>query len=427
VRNTVRHLGGNSTRLSALFVASILIPGCFLAYFSIQNVGSQRELAEKRLQEEEQELAAELGTFLRDELSTTATAFFSAAGGDNPDLREPALPADTRPYVARTFALDAAGRLLWPRYDASGAAGEPASESTRFVALFSGAEAAEFRTKNPDEAARLYREAAAAARQQATRAAATNGLARVLAKSGRTDQAVSQYALLLERHGSLRDENGVAFARYALHQLSRIRADDPTSVARPLSVLLSRLESGEEPLTDQTEPLLQDLEDWLKRNPAAAAASVRIPDVISVLRSRLDFVARDARSIEFFRSKDPASFPALDLGPFGAVAGEVGGSPRLYLVRRTPARPEILGFEVDLNHLRARLLERAARTPTRLQMDVNIVPRGDGHHAEGPVAVLQDLSALVPAWRMSIRPRDPGIVSRYVGDSGHRDHSIRPS
>jgi len=44
-----RDAGRHSTRLSALFVASILIPGCVLAYFSIQNVSSQKELAEKRL------------------------------------------------------------------------------------------------------------------------------------------------------------------------------------------------------------------------------------------------------------------------------------------------------------------------------------------------------------------------------------------
>ena len=409
-----RDIGGNDARLSALFVAAILIPGCVLAYFSIQNVGSQKELAEKRLQEEEEGLAAELGTFLRNELVKTATAFFTAADGANPDLRTPALPAETRSYVARAFALDAAGRFLWPRYVEARAAGEPALESTRALALLSGAETAEFRRKNLDDAARLYREAASAARRHATRAAATNGLARVLAKGGRKEQAVSQYELLLEHYGSVRDEDGVAFARYALHQLTRIRADDPGAMARPLSVLLSRLESGEEPLTDQTELLLQDVEDWLKQTPGVAAANEPIPQVINTLRSRLDFVARDAKSIEFFRSGNPASFPALDLGSFGAVAGEVAGSPRLYIVQRIANRPGVVGFEVNLERLRAVLLERAARTPSRLELDVDIVPRGDAQDTNAATAVVRDLSPLVPAWQVSIRPRDPGIVSRYV-------------
>jgi len=409
-----RNTGGGGTRLSALFVAAILIPGCVLAYFSVQNVGSQKELAEKRLQEEEQGLAAELGDFLRDELTKTATAFFAAANRGNPDRREPALPADLRSLVGRAFSVDAAGRLLWPRYAEAVAAGEPAPESARFITLFSSAEAAEFRGRNPDEAARLYRDAAAAARQPSKRAAAINGLARVLAKSGPADPAVSQYQLLLERYGSLGDEDGVAFGRYALHQLTRIRAEDPTSVVRPLSAFLSRLETGEEPLTDRTEPLLQDVEDWLKRNPEIASANGRIARQIAVLRSRLDFVTRDARNIEFFQSEDPASFPMLDLGPFGAVAGEVAGHPRLYVVHRIANRPEIAGFEVDLEHLRVALLERAARIPTTLEMDVDVVPRGDKRYANEAAGVLRDLSPLVPAWRVSIRPRDPGIVSRYV-------------
>ena len=55
-----RDPGRHSTRLSVLFVAAILIPGCVLAYFSIQNARSQKELAEQRLLEEEERLATEL-------------------------------------------------------------------------------------------------------------------------------------------------------------------------------------------------------------------------------------------------------------------------------------------------------------------------------------------------------------------------------
>lgn len=82
-----RRTGRSSTRLSALLVAAILIPGCVLAWFSIQNVRSQKELAEKRLQEEEARLAASLGTWLREELTGAATAFFAAIGVDM--IREP--------------------------------------------------------------------------------------------------------------------------------------------------------------------------------------------------------------------------------------------------------------------------------------------------------------------------------------------------
>ena len=409
-----RNTGRSSTRLSALFVAAILIPGCVLAYFSIQNVRSQKDLAEKRLQEEEGRLAASLGAFLREELTRAATAFFAAPDSSNPDMREAALPDDIRPLVVRAFSLDAAGRFLWPRYADAAAPGSAAAESARFVALLSSAEAAEFRGKNLNESARLYRQAVHAARQESARAEAANGLARVLAKSGQTEQSAAQYELLLARDGNLRDDDGMTYARYALHQLALLRADDPGRLAQPLAALLSRLESGQEALTDQTGALLQDIEGWLKRNPEVAAANEQIPHAIRVLQKRLDFVARDATDIDFFRSRDPASSPVLELGSFGAVAGEIAGRPRLYVVRRPAAQLEILGFEVDLERLRTTLLERAARTPTTVQLNVDIVPRGNAGNAEGSMVVLRDLSPLVPAWRVSIQPRDPGIVTRYV-------------
>jgi len=187
-----RDLGRHSTKLSVLFVAAILIPGCFLAYFSIQNVGSQKELAEKRLLEEEERLATQLGVFLQDELLRSATAFFAAADRVYPDLQDTALPSDVGSYVDQAFALDNAGRFLWPRYSGADPASISAPESTRFLTLFSSAERAEFAQKNQSEAARLYREAAGTARQEAKRAAAINGLARVLAKSSQTKRAVVQ-------------------------------------------------------------------------------------------------------------------------------------------------------------------------------------------------------------------------------------------
>jgi len=49
-----------------------------------------------------------------------------------------------------------------------------------------------------------------------------------------------------------------------------------------------------------------------------------------------------------------------------------------------------------------------------VQVEVDILSRGDERGEDAAVAVLRDLSPLVPAWRVSIHPRDPGIVSRYV-------------
>jgi hypothetical protein len=149
-----RDAGRPSAKLSLLFVAAILVPGCVLGYFSIQNVGSQKELAEKRLLEEEERLATELGALVQDELLRGATVFFAAADKSYPDLHEISLPSNVASCVAQAFALDDSGRFLWPRYAVTDPMSSTAPETARFRALLSGAEREEFAVKNLSEAAR---------------------------------------------------------------------------------------------------------------------------------------------------------------------------------------------------------------------------------------------------------------------------------
>ena len=409
-----RDAGRHSTKSSILFVAAILIPGCVLAYFSIQNVSSQKELAEKKLLEEEKSLATEIGVLVQDELLRNATAFFAAADKVYPDLRKISLPSDVTSHVAQSFALDSGGRFLWPRYAGTDPVGSTAPETTRFLTLFASAEREEFTFKNLSEAARLYHEAAGAARHDATRAAAINGLARVLAKSGQTEHAAAEYEALLERYGSLNDENGVSFARYALHQLMRISSSDPMGVFRRISSLLSRLENGEMPLTDQTEPLLREVEKWLDRNPEATGANDLVPAQLSMIRGRLTFMAQDAPTIALIQSRNRASVSLLKLGPFEAVVAQVAGNSRLFVIRRDANQPGILGYQVALEHLSSTLLERGCRIPTSLKMEITIAPGSKVLAPDDPTVLVQDLSPLLPWWRVSIRPQDPEIISRYV-------------
>jgi signal transduction histidine kinase len=409
-----RDPGRHSTRLTVLFVAAILIPGSFLAYFSIQNIGSQKELEEKKLLEEEETLAEDLAGFLRNELLRNATEFFAAADKVYPNLHDVALPMEASSYVTQAFAMDNNGRLLWPPYEKSAPATALAPVGTRFPSLFSLAQQAEFERKNYGEAARLYREAEAVARDDSTRAAAINGMGRALVKDRRPEQAAGRYQILLERYGGLRDENGVYFARYALHQITRIGSSDPTVVRARINALLSRFINGKIPLSDQAGPLLQDIEKWLEQNHMVAPENDPIPRQIRLLRSRLAFVNQDVNHLDFFRSKDPASAPLIDLGSFGVAAVQVLGSPRLFVIWRSESIPGFLGFRVNLDHLRDMLLKQASFIPTTFRLEAAIVSRGDTRSGENDLTAVRDLGPLTPWWRVSISPEDPKIIARYA-------------
>jgi signal transduction histidine kinase len=409
-----RNPTGHGTRLTILFIAAILIPGGFLAYFSIQNIGSQRELAEKRLLDEEGNLAVELGRFLQDELLGCATAFFDAADQAYPDLREIVLTPEHRAYVALPFALDRSGEFLWPRYENSDAADSNSTESIRYSTVYAQALEEEFAAHNPADAVELYTEAAEVAQNAVRRAEAVSGLARVLLKSSQIKRSVEQYEILLEHYGGLSDDNGIPFARYAIHQLMRISGPDPTTVARRISALLSRLENGKMPLNNRTETLLQEIEEWLESNSETLSSSKLIKQQISYLRNQLAFIARSADRIAFLNRDNPGATSPLRLGPFDVIAGgDLNGEDPL-VTRRDANGPEVLGFQVNTVGLRNALLEKAPRIPSSVALEVSLTSDEEIYPANDSTTLVRELSPLFHEWRVMVRPHDPEIISKYV-------------
>jgi signal transduction histidine kinase len=125
-------------------------------------------------------------------------------------------------------------------------------------------------------------------------------------------------------------------------------------------------------------------------------------------------MAQDAQTIALMQSRIPASLSPLELGPFEAVAAEAAGDSRLFVIRRDANRPEILGYQVAIERLKNTLLERGSRIPTSLKMEISIAPGSKVFAPDDPTVLVQDLSPLLPWWRVSVRPQDPGIISRYI-------------
>ncbi|NWG14143.1 MAG: hypothetical protein HXY20_11475 [Acidobacteria bacterium] len=133
-----------------------------------------------------------------------------------------------------------------------------------------------------------------------------------------------------------------------------------------------------------------------------------------MLRHQLDFVAKESRTIASIMGVDPERSLSLRLGAFEAVAAQDEGSPRLFVIRRHANRPEILGYQVDLDHLRGTLLERGGQIPASVGMEITIAPGNEISTPDDPTVLVQDLSPFTPWWRASIRPQDKEIISRYI-------------
>lgn len=203
-------------RQIVLFLVAILLPCVVLIALALRMIRQERELAEKRLAEQQhlltsesrQELLASLEKIKLQEVSALA----KQTGGTPP-------VAYTNPAVALVAWVEDNRLVLpWEKQRASEEFKRLLGEA-EFVKKLAQGERAEVEAKQIVRAAESYRQALDAARHPAQKAYARLLLARVLSKSGHDIEAHAEYRKVLTLPSDMVDEHGVPFALYAAARL----------------------------------------------------------------------------------------------------------------------------------------------------------------------------------------------------------------
>ena len=147
------------SKLSVFFIFAIIIPGSVLTYFSIQNISSQRELTEKRLLEEQNQLAIEFSEQFQKHLLMYTKAFFKDVDRVSSSLIDSMHILNSLDIVLQAFILDNKGQFLWPNYYESGKSLNISKVSHVFTKHFSSAETSEFTLLDLKKALQEYQEA----------------------------------------------------------------------------------------------------------------------------------------------------------------------------------------------------------------------------------------------------------------------------
>jgi signal transduction histidine kinase len=230
-----------------LFLAAVLLPSAVLVGTTLRLIRQQRELAVRRDREERSLSALHVGQELTGALRRLRERVGNA----------PLFPNDVRVLVDEepalvTLALGDGAGLVFPWESVpdpyAGLAPEKLSEYRR---LLETGEQAEYRTKDLDWAARLYKQAAevvgashqpgrvdeapaqgdsgAPAPAEHLLAEARLRQARALLRAGKTDDARVVFRLLAESPPTLLDAEGIPFSVYGLEGLSR-SGEEPSAL-----------------------------------------------------------------------------------------------------------------------------------------------------------------------------------------------------
>ena len=199
-----------------LFLVAVLLPCLVLIALSLHMIRQERELAEKRLAEEQRRLASQIHQELLARLETIKLQEVTALATQADKARRASYE---NPAVALVGWVEKK-RLVLP-WEVPRAAGEfrQLLAEAQFAQKIQQGEHEELIGRQFGRAAELYREAVEVARSPAQSAYARLLLARALAKAGRPTEAQAQYRGILPLPSEMVDEHGVPLALYAAERL----------------------------------------------------------------------------------------------------------------------------------------------------------------------------------------------------------------
>ncbi|UCG60738.1 MAG: GHKL domain-containing protein [Candidatus Zixiibacteriota bacterium] len=404
-------------KLTLLFITAILIPGSVLTYFSIQNISSQQELTEKQLLEEQAHIGRYLTDRFHEMIQDQASSFYAHL--DRPATVAPASIAhlDTMKSVEYSFLISPQGNFIRPNYyDRSTPVNNRINYSQDFRRSYLSAQTAEFEQADLDKAAELYRNSLEDARDEFEQASAVNGLARVSTKRGYYSESMRQYNILVNNYGSVVDETGYPFSYYALHQLIQLYPRvSTTGILSEISSILSHINVGHIPITDKTIYLIHNVETWYLSLPEEVTAGVdSISEQLDSIRKSIQFISEEGQIIKQHVDNDQLTTTA-ELGSFNTISGSIDDRPILIVLKNEDSGSNIAGFAVDLDYIEKELIEATNNHMRNSDIAFTIANTAQVLPDETTeLGSIRELSSLVPAWRVSLQPKNPEAISRYV-------------
>jgi signal transduction histidine kinase len=405
------------SKLTILFLLTIFIPGLILSYFSIQNIANQKELTEKRLQEEQNQLATLLAGTFKQELEAYTIKFFNLADSLKSKQINHLSVLDSLQFVDLAFVVNKEGKFIRPYLLPETPIIHIRPVSADFLKTFTRAEKLEFSKQDLIAATINYKNAIKTAGNPNEQAKALNAMARVLTKRKLYDQARKQYRYLAEKFGTEIDHSGTPFAYYALHQLNNINLfsqDVQTDII--LKLILTNLNQDKIPLTNHIEIILQEIKNNINRqDQVSQKLNHEINRLIKSIQKKFLFANLEAQLIKRYISGGLNPAPQTITKNFTGIISDFDEQPLLLLINSSQLPEIITGFKINLDFVKAKVLEGISNLNTEFEFEIQFVSQGQINHTEvNEFTLVQDLSSFVPVWQISVKPKNLNVLNQYI-------------
>jgi signal transduction histidine kinase len=402
------------TRLTVIFISVVIASGSILAYLSINNISNLKELTEKRVLEEQRNLAVAISANIQVEINTLEDMFPDSLSNFDKEIITAIKLFDTLYLVRNSFIINRNGKFIWPWF-MDGLESRPEKvPSAGFRMNFDRAERSEFIELDFQKAHQNYHASFKESSGAFDSVKSLNALARLSVKMGDRAGALNYYSTLISKYSSFLDKYGFPYVYYAIPQL--IRISDPSNkkmILQGIEYCISRMESGDIPLNQSSDHLLTQVSDWMDGQEIKNDRSVEINKLIKRIKTRLAFIERNAELIRKSLEKVKQGENPLVTHDYVFSNGIFSDPDELILINLDTGYPA--GFTVALDQLWNKIIGKGLTDVTEFAYEAKLIKKVNGvNSSENRLSTLADISPYFPGHQILIKLKDEGLINRFV-------------
>lgn len=399
-----KHLA-KSSRLIIIYVLTVLVSGSILTWLSLNNVSNFRELTEKRILEEEVvvvEKYSKAFDFILDSLTVV--------------LNREIIKIDTvsvdrfkidYPILQNCLLLNQNGDYLSPHYIKTQFKYQQNSSSSVFQETLKKAQLEEFAINNLELSINSYTHALKYSQTKKDSAVVFNALARVLTKTGKSNEAIKTYYRIISYYGSVLNDIGFSYANIAMDQILNIDGTTDEEIENAIKQYLFKIINNDIVISDNTETILKRIDDFINKSTKENNnLKSSLMDIIYLLNNLKRFNPIIQKMIE--EEKNETNTVVNDFNiliPSDSITS-------FMLIRSFKER--YFAFVINLDELDKLVIQKGITNNAKFTYVTTLVNKGFKINTADPFTLVSNFSPIFKDKWIKITVKNPEVVEDFV-------------
>lgn len=402
------------SRLTIVFILAVVISGGILTYFSINGISKLKEITEKRVIEEQRELATRFVASIQNKLEAVTIGFKNEIRQSESMKDSLIKTATNHDFVILPFILRNNGSFIYPNFrDILEDISKPI-HSNRFESAFRNGQEAEFVKKNLKIAKKRYLSCLNYSTGSNDSVKALNALGRISVKLNEYEDAIGHYKSVVLKYFKIVSEDGFPYAYFAVPQLLKITTpNNKEEIFQIIKIFLEKTETGLIPLNFNTEELLTLVNNWLQENSFNNIEKLAYIDKLKKnIDQQLQFINENKVYLSEVLKKRGFNNKLESVNNFKVINSSTENYERLILINTNYKNPS--GFLVDGEKLLDIILKSELQSEFEFDYNIEFPNKIDPNTTIDDLIYSSQLNPYFPSKKIQIKLNDENLLKKLI-------------